>query len=172
MRFGAPGAASMRVRAAAASALRREESADPFGHRMMHRTDDGGVVASTILHPLPMTTLGARFRQCAAGTSAILPSGSLLQRTRRASRLHMPKVSSVCLVLALAATPEHSGQEAMYLRLNDVLPPTAHQTASPRMAQPARPAAKRDGSHDFDFELGTWNVQNSRLLHPLSGSGE
>ena len=84
----------------------------------------------------------------------------------------MPKVSSVCLVLALAVTPEHSGQEAMYLRLNDVLPPAARQQAPLRTTQPARSAAKRDGSHDFDFELGTWNVQNSRLLHPLSGSGE
>ncbi len=26
----------------------------------------------------------------------------------------------------------------------------------------------RDGQHDFDFNLGTWNTQVTRLLHPLS----
>ena len=28
----------------------------------------------------------------------------------------------------------------------------------------------RDGSHDFDFEIGTWKTHISRLLHPLTGS--
>ena len=31
-------------------------------------------------------------------------------------------------------------------------------------------AAKRDGQHDFDFELGTWKTHLRRLLHPLTGS--
>jgi hypothetical protein len=30
--------------------------------------------------------------------------------------------------------------------------------------------AARDGSHDFDFELGEWTAHLSRLLHPLTGS--
>ncbi len=29
---------------------------------------------------------------------------------------------------------------------------------------------QRDGQHDFDFEIGTWKTQLSRLLHPLTGS--
>ncbi|MGH7599141.1 MAG: hypothetical protein ACREOI_22525 [bacterium] len=29
---------------------------------------------------------------------------------------------------------------------------------------------KRDGQRDFDFEIGTWKTQLSRLLHPLTGS--
>ncbi|HKS73880.1 MAG TPA: hypothetical protein VJQ82_11840 [Terriglobales bacterium] len=29
---------------------------------------------------------------------------------------------------------------------------------------------ERDGSHDFDFEIGTWNTHLSRLVHPLTGS--
>jgi hypothetical protein len=33
-------------------------------------------------------------------------------------------------------------------------------------------AAPADGSHDFDFEIGTWKTHVSRLLHPLSGSKE
>lgn len=28
----------------------------------------------------------------------------------------------------------------------------------------------RDGSHDFDFEHGTWQLHIRRLLHPLTGS--
>ena len=32
------------------------------------------------------------------------------------------------------------------------------------------PASTRDGSHDFDFEIGTWNTHLRRLTHPLSGS--
>lgn len=28
----------------------------------------------------------------------------------------------------------------------------------------------RDGSHDFDFAIGTWKTHIQRLLHPLSGS--
>src|SRR5213083_955492 len=30
--------------------------------------------------------------------------------------------------------------------------------------------AKRDGQHDFDFEIGTWKTHVRRRLHPLTGS--
>ncbi len=33
-----------------------------------------------------------------------------------------------------------------------------------------QPVPRRDGQHDFDFEIGTWKTQLSRLLHPLTGS--
>src|SRR4051812_9955278 len=33
-------------------------------------------------------------------------------------------------------------------------------------------AQARDGSHDFDFEIGTWTTHLTRLTHPLSGSHE
>jgi len=29
---------------------------------------------------------------------------------------------------------------------------------------------KRDGQHDFDFEIGVWKTQLRRLVHPLTGS--
>ena len=42
------------------------------------------------------------------------------------------------------------------------------------LATPAKPktaaAVTRDGQHDFDFELGTWTIDMTRLQHPLSGS--
>jgi hypothetical protein len=34
------------------------------------------------------------------------------------------------------------------------------------------PAAARDGSHDFDFDLGVWRTDIVRRVHPLSGSDE
>jgi hypothetical protein len=31
---------------------------------------------------------------------------------------------------------------------------------------------ERDGQHDFDFSIGTWRTELSRLLNPLTGSDE
>src|SRR5258708_9371249 len=35
---------------------------------------------------------------------------------------------------------------------------------------PSTPAERRDGQHDFDFEIGVWKTHLKRLVHPLSGS--
>jgi len=53
---------------------------------------------------------------------------------------------------------------AAALALGNAHPPLAAQMA-------AGPAA-RNGSHDFDFELGTWKTRLRRLVHPLTGSNE
>jgi hypothetical protein len=43
--------------------------------------------------------------------------------------------------------------------------------APPATAAPAQAGASgRDGQHDFDFNLGTWQTHIRRLLHPLSAS--
>jgi hypothetical protein len=36
--------------------------------------------------------------------------------------------------------------------------------------QPLQAFAQRDGQRDFDFEIGTWKTQLSRLQRPLTGS--
>jgi hypothetical protein len=43
---------------------------------------------------------------------------------------------------------------------------------NPAGSKPAAAAApeRRDGQHDFDFEIGSWKTHVSRLVHPLSGS--
>ncbi len=46
--------------------------------------------------------------------------------------------------------------------------PLAAQESAPSAPRPAL----RDGSHDFDFERGTWKLHIRRLLHPLTGLKE
>lgn len=46
-------------------------------------------------------------------------------------------------------------------------------TGSPTFAQSpkvSQPQQRRDGQHDFDFEIGTWKTHLRRLVKPLSGS--
>lgn len=44
-------------------------------------------------------------------------------------------------------------------------------TPAPALAQqPSAAVAARDGSHDFDWEIGEWTTRLSRLQRPLSGS--
>jgi hypothetical protein len=60
--------------------------------------------------------------------------------------IHCLKALLVCLLLLI---------------LQPVQETSAQQTAA---------ATQRDGSHDFDFEIGTWKTHLSRLDHPLTGS--
>jgi hypothetical protein len=55
-----------------------------------------------------------------------------------------------------------------------LLAPIAVQAQQPSPAPVAQPASsvapRRDGQHDFDFEIGVWKTHLRRLVHPLSGS--
>jgi len=42
--------------------------------------------------------------------------------------------------------------------------------AAPARAQQGSAAARPDGQHDFDFEIGKWHTHLRRLQHPLTGS--
>ena len=46
----------------------------------------------------------------------------------------------------------------------------AQQNAAAPSAKVQQAPQQRDGQHDFDFEIGTWHTQLSRLVNPLSGS--
>ena len=49
--------------------------------------------------------------------------------------------------------------------------PFVSQTALAEPVAGSQPVnQKRDGQHDFDFNLGTWKMHISRLLKPLTGS--
>ena len=54
--------------------------------------------------------------------------------------------------------------------LSQPLQAGAQQTPDPAKTEPQQAAAKRDGQHDFDFEIGAWKTHLSRRLHPLTGS--
>jgi hypothetical protein len=46
----------------------------------------------------------------------------------------------------------------------------ARQSSEAPGTGPQQVAAKRDGQHDFDFEIGAWKTRLSRRLRPLTGS--
>ena len=61
---------------------------------------------------------------------------------------------------AAAAQPLDRAQPLQYL----ISPPAI----AGAVQNPA--GALRDGSHDFDFEIGSWKIHLKRLMHPLTGS--
>jgi hypothetical protein len=73
----------------------------------------------------------------------------------------MTKIKPICnycllvLGLAVALQPPHGlarqSSDASKVSLQHTLP-------------------ERDGQHDFDFEIGTWQTHLRRLVHPLAGS--
>ena len=40
------------------------------------------------------------------------------------------------------------------------------------LASPSSAAERRDGAHDFDFDVGRWKMHFTRLMHPLSGAND
>src|SRR5580698_5105510 len=52
-----------------------------------------------------------------------------------------------------------------------LITPTGNADAPPSSA-PTPKGPERDGQHDFDFELGSWQIHLKKLVHPFSGSSE
>jgi hypothetical protein len=50
------------------------------------------------------------------------------------------------------------------------LPVVAQAQQTQQAQQASSVAARRDGQHDFDFDIGAWKTHLKRLLHPLTGS--
>ena len=46
----------------------------------------------------------------------------------------------------------------------------AQQSSNASRTSPQPVPSRRDGQHDFDFEIGTWKTRLSRRLRPLTGS--
>jgi hypothetical protein len=49
-------------------------------------------------------------------------------------------------------------------------PVLAGAQSTPAAGAARQAQTSRDGSHDFDFEIGTWTTHLRRLVHPLTGS--
>lgn len=59
---------------------------------------------------------------------------------------------------------------AAFITLALVAAPFSAGTAATPPSSPPAAAAQRDGSHDFDWDIGAWQTHQRRRLHPLTGS--
>ncbi|HZT02965.1 MAG TPA: hypothetical protein VFA39_11930 [Steroidobacteraceae bacterium] len=48
--------------------------------------------------------------------------------------------------------------------------PLSFANAATPSSSPTAASAQRDGSHDFDWDIGAWQTHQRRRLHPLTGS--
>jgi hypothetical protein len=71
-------------------------------------------------------------------------------------------------------TDRRSHKTALALGVFAILsaPLAARAQIPPDLADktPKPASVTHDGSHDFDFDIGTWRTRSSRLMHPLTGS--
>jgi hypothetical protein len=68
----------------------------------------------------------------------------------------------LCLTLPAVAQPASTAPSTA--------PSSAPSSAASSGSAASGAAARRDGQHDFDFEIGVWKTHLKRLLHPLTGS--
>ncbi len=81
---------------------------------------------------------------------------------------------SLCSVALMSPTSPISFNSLSAHRVSSspetVQAPSAATPPAATTAATSAPAERCDGSHDFDFEFGTWKTHLKRLVHPLTGS--
>jgi hypothetical protein len=85
--------------------------------------------------------------------------GHDIYSSTRAVRSSLPSLRFACALLACGS-----------LLLSSSFQARAQQKPTGSKAAAAATPERRDGQHDFDFEIGAWKTHVSRLVHPLSGS--
>jgi hypothetical protein len=76
-------------------------------------------------------------------------------------------------VTLIPNAPKHVLAHLLICSLVATLAPldaVAHQSSSPPETSAREAPSRRDGQHDFDFNIGTWKTHLQRLTKPLSGS--
>jgi hypothetical protein len=63
----------------------------------------------------------------------------------------------------------HPSRSRLLLFVLAILPLALAIAATPQSPSPSA-STERNGSHDFDWDIGVWNTHQRRRLHPLTGS--
>jgi hypothetical protein len=151
-----------------------------FGALVAHIVDDAHITCSAIAGVKPTATAKLTERDSKDALVAALESSIAYCDTAMAKVTDATLADSVTYydepglrVQALVGIADdwadHYSQQAIYLRLNGILPPTAKPESNSAAGAAARPATARDGQRDFDFEIGRWAINVKRLAHPLTG---
>ena len=154
-----------------------------FGQLVVHIVNDSRITCSAIAAAKPrpeekLTDSDSKERLVAALQTTLAFCDSALAPLSDAtladsvSYYDEPGVRVQALVGLVDDWADHYSQQAVYLRLKGILPPTAKGGHDSVAAVRDSVAVGRDGLHDFDFEIGRWAIHVKRLIHPLSRSHE
>lgn len=154
-----------------------------FGQLVIHIVSDNRITCSAIAGVTPgredkldvsdsKETLVGALQKALSFCDSALAQVTDAMLADRVTYYDRPGLRVQALVGLVDDWADHYSQQAIYLRLSGILPPTAKRDQSAAASTHDSAATAHDGQRDFDFELGTWAIHIKRLLHPLSGSSE